>query len=147
MITTKCLRLNCSASTASDCSTVLTDKCLAITMSAPTDPLLALKQGIKFHSTISYSSDSLQIVIGDNSFPKSSPTRYRKAGAPSDFYPLEAVYLAWLLKDAPGAEYMKQVREYGLLVGFVSITERKHVVEWLEGKTSDQDRVAPSCEP
>jgi parafibromin len=83
--------------------------------------------------------------MGDNVFPKSSPTRYRKAGG--DFYSIEAIYLAWLLKDATGAEYMKQTREHGLTVGFVSVTERKHVVDWLEGRTSDQDRVVPlDCE-
>jgi len=43
---------------------------------------------------------------------------------------------------------MKQTREHGLTVGFVSVTERKHVVDWLEGKTSDQDRVVPlDCPP
>ena len=51
--------------------------------------------------------------------------------------------MAWLLRDAPGAEYMKQAREHGLAVGFVSVTERKHVVDWLEGKVQDSDRIAP----
>jgi len=37
------------------------------------------------------------------------------------------------LRDAPGAEYyVKQVREHGPGVGFVSVTERKHVMDWLE---------------
>jgi parafibromin len=59
---------------------------------------------------------------------------------------LEAVYLAWLLRDAPGAEYMKHARENGLVVGFVSVTERKNVVDWLEAKTSDYERIAPLSE-
>lgn len=114
-------------------------------MTAKPDPLLALKQALKFQTPIEYSPHSPQLQIGDNAFPKFSPTRYRKAGG--DFYSIEAIYLAWLLKDATGAEYMKQAREYGLTVGFVSVTERKHVVDWLEGRTSDQDRVAPlDCE-
>lgn len=54
---------------------------------------------------------------------------------------MEAIYLAWLLRDAPGAEYVKQARESGLAIGFVSVTERKNVVEWLEGKVSDHERV------
>ena len=49
----------------------------------------------------------------------------------------------WPLRDAPGAEYMKQEREHGLTVGFVSLTERKHIVDWLEGKVQESDRIAP----
>ncbi|KAF9009654.1 RNA pol II accessory factor, Cdc73 family-domain-containing protein [Cyathus striatus] len=37
---------------------------------------------------------------------------------------------------------MKQAREAGLAVGFVSVTERKSVVEWLEGR-GESDRVVP----
>ncbi|KAJ7025389.1 RNA polymerase II-associated protein [Mycena alexandri] len=53
------------------------------------------------------------------SLPKSAPTRYRKPG------------------------YMKQARENGLAVGFVSVTERKNVVDWLEGKIADHERILP----
>ena len=35
---------------------------------------------------------------------------------------------------------MKQAREHGLAVGFVSVTERKHVVDWL---VQESDRIAP----
>jgi len=38
---------------------------------------------------------------------------------------------------------MKQAREHGLAVGFVSVTERKSVVDWLEGKISDHERITP----
>jgi parafibromin len=44
------------------------------------------------------------------------------------------LYLAWVLKDAAVAEYMKQARENALAHGFVGITERKKVVDWLEGR-------------
>ena len=75
--------------------------------------------------------------------PKSTPTRIRKPGAtstdpqdsPQDFISLGAVYLAWLLRDAPSAEYMKQVRENGLASGFISVTERKGLVDWLHNRT------------
>jgi hypothetical protein len=78
------------------------------------------------------------------SLPKSSPTRYRKPGtSSSDFFSVEAVYLAWLLRDAHGEEYMKQARENGLAVAFVSVTERKSVVDWLEGKIADSERIMP----
>jgi parafibromin len=36
---------------------------------------------------------------------------------------------------------MKQARESGLAVGFVSVTERKNVVDWLEGKIPDHERI------
>lgn len=36
---------------------------------------------------------------------------------------------------------MKQMRENGLTAGFVSITERKAVVEWLEGNEVSGEKV------
>ena len=122
------------------------------------DPLLALRDAIKSKTPITYLTDgqpaptllaathlSLSTSI---SLPKSSPTRYTKPGvsnpsSAADVYTLEAVYLAWLLRDAPGAEYMRQAREGGLTVGFVSVTERKSIVEWLEGKVADLERIRP----
>jgi len=42
------------------------------------------------------------------------------------------------LRDAAGAEYyMKQAREHGLGVGFVSVREREDVVDWLEPWKAD----------
>lgn len=126
-----------------------------------TDPLLALQQTIKSQIPITYSKDSepstsllsaTHLVLSPSlSILKSTPTRYRKpntssndpASAPQDFASIEAVYLAWNLRDAPGAEYMKLARESGLAVGFVSVTERKSLVEWLEGKLATHERIAP----
>jgi parafibromin len=123
------------------------------------DALLTLQQAIKSKTPVTYSKDSeptpsllsaTDLVISPGyTFSKSTPTRYRKPGTssndpsskPQDFFSLEAVYLAWLLRDAPGAEYMKQARESGLAVGFVSVTERKNVVDWLEGKIPDHERI------
>ncbi|KAG1853489.1 RNA pol II accessory factor, Cdc73 family-domain-containing protein [Suillus subalutaceus] len=119
------------------------------------DPLLALRHAIKTKSPITYVANSeptasllaaSHIVLSPTlSLPKSTTTRYSKPGTsaslPSDFFTLEAVYLAWLLRDAPAAEYMKQARDSGLAVGFVSVTERKSIVEWLEGKVNDLKRI------
>lgn len=126
------------------------------TMSTEVDPLLALRQAIKSRTQITYSNDSgpcssllnaTQLVLSDKPFPKAGRTRYRKPDTPSEFYLLDALYVAWLLREAPGAEYMKQLREHGLSAGFVSVTERKHVTDWLEGKISDNERIAPlACE-
>ncbi|KAI3621871.1 rna polymerase ii accessory cdc73 family [Moniliophthora roreri] len=124
---------------------------------AASDPLLTLRQAIHSKSPITFSQDSepcqnlakaTHIVIAGQSFSKTIPTRFLKVSAssstsPNDAYTLEAVYLAWSLKSAPVAEYMKKAREGGLLTGFVSVTERKGVVDWLEGTTEVHERVAP----
>jgi len=116
------------------------------------DPLLALRQAVKSKSNITFTAngqptDSLRdashiSLSSDISLPKSTPTRYKKPGS-QEVYSLEALYLTWLLRSAPGAEYMKQARENGLTSGFVSVTERKNVVEWLEGRASDGDKLVP----
>ena len=125
-------------------------------MSIESDPLLALRKAVKSRTEITYSNDSgpsssfpnaTQLVLNGKPFPKASRTRYQKPDTPSEFYLLDALYVSWLLREAPGAEYMKQLREYGLSAGFVSVTERKHVTDWLEGKISHNERIAPlSCE-
>ncbi|EGN96347.1 hypothetical protein SERLA73DRAFT_59315 [Serpula lacrymans var. lacrymans S7.3] len=128
-------------------------------MSSTTDLLVSLSQTIKAKLPVAYAkgTDPVSSIVSathlilppDLSVPKSSPTRYRKPGtsstdpsiSPQDFFSLEAIYLAWLLRDAPGAEYNRQSREHGLALGFVSITERKNVVDWLEGRTSENERI------
>ncbi|KAH9842453.1 RNA polymerase II-associated protein [Rhodofomes roseus] len=130
-------------------------------MNTSTDPLVALRGAIKAQSNITYSDGSnstsslasaTHIVLSPtSSFPKSTLTRLRKPGAssvnptpsPRTFFTLQAVYLAWLLRKSSVAEYVKQAREHGLTVGFVSVTERKNVVDWLEGKTSELDGLVP----
>lgn len=134
-------------------------------MDSTTDNLLALRTAIKSKSQITYAIGTEQIpsfsaashlVLSPTvSLPKSQPTRLRRPGTassdpstnPEDFFSTEAVYIAWLLRDASGAEYMKQARESGLAVGFVSVTERKSVVDWLEGKASSHPNIVPlACE-
>ncbi|KAJ7796140.1 RNA polymerase II-associated protein [Mycena olivaceomarginata] len=127
-------------------------------MNNDADALLALRQAIKAKTTITYAQngepcqnllDATHLVVSPTcSLQKSAPTRYRKSGVAAvagsdDFFSVEAIYLAWLLQSAPGADYMKQARENGLAVGFVSVTERKNVVAWLEGKISENDRIVP----
>lgn len=126
-------------------------------MAATTDPLLALRQAIKSKTRIGYVSSSGDVVptlqdatalrlSGSLTLPKATPSRFRKPTAtgaePGDFVSLEALYVAWLARDAPVAEYMRYVREAGV-GAFVSITERKGVVEWLEGRVTEHERIAP----
>ncbi|KAK1217288.1 accessory factor associated with RNA polymerase II [Marasmius sp. AFHP31] len=125
---------------------------------AESDPLLALRQAVQNKSSITFSQNSepcsslasaTHIVISGRAFPKAASTRFLTgSGASSssssrDTYSLAALYLAWTHKNSPGAEYMKQAREGGLLTGFVSVTERKGVVDWLEGTAGDQGRIQP----
>ena len=85
-------------------------------------------------------------------FSKNTPTRLRKVGSsatdptsePDGFFMLEAVYLAWLLRDTPGGEYMKQAREHGFPAGgFVGLTERKGIVDWLKRAVAVLDSIIP----
>ena len=85
-------------------------------------------------------------------FPKNTPTRLRKVGSsatdpasePDGFFMLEAVYLAWLSRDTPGGEYMKQAREHGFPAGgFVGLTERKGIVDWLKRAVTVLDSIVP----
>jgi hypothetical protein len=85
-------------------------------------------------------------------FPKNTPTRFRKVGSsatdpasePDGFFMLEAVYLAWLSRDTPGGEYMKQAREHGFPAGgFVGLTERKGIVDWLKRAVTVLDSIVP----
>ncbi|KAJ3569996.1 hypothetical protein NP233_g4689 [Leucocoprinus birnbaumii] len=127
-------------------------------MSSP-DVLNALRQAIKSKNPITFSnaqgpcsslSAATHIDLPSGSILKSAATRYGKAGSdgtsPQDCYTAEALYLAWSLRDAAVAEYMKQTRENGLTAGYVSITERKTVVDWLEGRIPDHDRIGPAPE-
>ncbi|KAH9961006.1 RNA polymerase II-associated protein [Russula dissimulans] len=87
--------------------------------------------------------------------PKNAPTRLRRVGSsatdpasePDGFFMLEAVYLAWSLRDASGGEYMKQAREHGLPAGgFVGLTERKSIVDWLRRVVTVLDSIVPLSE-
>jgi parafibromin len=124
------------------------------------DALLALRNALKSQSTISYTAKGEQvsslaaathIVLPSKALPKSTATRFRKPGVsgsdpttgPEDFFTLDAIYVTWLLKDASVTEYMKQARDNGLTGGLVSVTERKGVVDWLEGKVASHPNVVP----
>ncbi|KAF9521177.1 hypothetical protein BS47DRAFT_1311144 [Hydnum rufescens UP504] len=124
------------------------------------DPLLALRQAISSQSPITYLNDNngpcdtLQqaawLVAGpDVKISKVAPTRFQKPNAttrdwvrhPEDFFAAQAVLLVWLTRDVPGGEYLKQAREMFAGAGFVSVTDRKPLVEWLEGKLDMLERI------
>ncbi|KAF8832106.1 hypothetical protein HHX47_DHR1000999 [Lentinula edodes] len=134
-------------------------------MSSTLDALLAFRQAIQSHNqTILLSSPSTSTPVESLSqathiqispseiFPKSTPTRWRKGSSSTstssltlnDLYTLEAIYLAYQLKSLPAPNYTKQAREDGLGIGMVSVTERKIVVDWLEGNSDSSERLVES---
>lgn len=84
------------------------------------------------------------ITLSGIVLPKDTVTRFRKSTSSpaTDGYTLAALYTVWHLRDAAAAEYMRQTREAGV-TSFVSITERKGVVDWLEGRKTEDERIAP----
>ncbi|KDQ18645.1 hypothetical protein BOTBODRAFT_104124 [Botryobasidium botryosum FD-172 SS1] len=123
------------------------------------DALLLLRNSIKSNSQITYENDdgscdtlsaATTLVLSDGfKIAKTTPTRFRKPTSqstdpnanPEGFYTAEAILLTWLLRDAAAGDYMRQAREAGLAVGFVSVTDRKAVVDWLEEKTQTHERI------
>ena len=130
------------------------------TMSWSPDALLSLQRAIKSKTQVKFTDAAsnpvaslpaaTHIQLQHGPLPKSAPTRLRKPGgsasdppdSPEEFFSLCAVYLAWANRDASGAEYLRQARENGLGAGgFVSVTERKSVVDWLEGRIPHLDNI------
>lgn len=123
------------------------------------DPLNALRAAVKAKFPIlpveAYNApapslrEATHLRLSDTlTLQKTQPTRLRRTAAssardpeaqPDEFFTLEAVYLAWALRDASGAEYMKQARD----LVFVGVTERKHVADWVDGRIPDYDRIVP----
>ncbi|KAL5533452.1 CDC73 [Sanghuangporus sanghuang] len=138
-------------------------------MSTQPDPLNTLRDATRGKQLITYANnsgacqslaDASSIVFRPSpsssntiSFPKDTPTRILKPDRdprditpqsdPNAFFRLDAVLLAWLLRNASVGEYMQRVRESKLLGAFVSNTDRKGLAEWLDGKTATYKGVVP----
>ncbi|KAI4518664.1 hypothetical protein K525DRAFT_259308, partial [Schizophyllum commune Loenen D] len=121
-------------------------------MADASDPLLALREAIKSKSPITFSKDGASVpslasathihLSPSLTLPRSTPTRWKKTG--NETYTLDALYLVHQLQGASGGEYMKQARENGMTVGMVSITERKAVLDYLEGRIDDHPSIIHS---
>lgn len=98
----------------------------------------------------SIGSATTHIVLSpDVTAPRSAPTRFRRSAsstatdpqaAPGDFVSLEALLLVWSLKAASASDYMRQARA---VPGYIAVTERRAIVEWLEGRRSEHDNIVP----
>ncbi len=87
---------------------------------------------------------------------KTTPTRWRRPQPVSDaitqpamdpvaepqrFFALETLVLCWVTRNESAATYMRQATTE--VPVYISLTERKGVIDWLDGKTGDHERIAP----
>lgn len=128
-----------------------------------TDPLLALQDAIKRNEAITYLKDgapvqslkaATHVKLGSAAvMPKSTPTRWRRptsdkealamdpSADPSKFFALDSIALTWNTRTEPAAVYMRQATTE--VVIYVQLTDRRPVLDWLEGKIQNHDRLAP----
>nr|ASF90230.1 hypothetical protein SPAR01680 [Bartheletia paradoxa] len=88
-------------------------------------------------------SSSTHLLIptpsGDISFPRTTPTRLKRSTG--DPYALDALYFAVTNRDASARDYMHEVTGTGI-TGFVSVLDRRNVVEFMTGaKETHRDLV------
>lgn len=93
-------------------------------------PTLPLATYISFPQTSSSPVDIL----------KDTPTRYTsKAGSTDEFYNLGQLWLAWTERESGVREYLIKGQATG--VGYVSVADRRGVVEYLTGEGDSGGRV------
>lgn len=71
--------------------------------------------------------------------PKDAPTRYARTDAREDFYSVGQLWLAWTERDTGVREYLMKGQAAG--VGYVAITDRRGVVDFLQGSSDGGARV------
>ncbi|SCV74674.1 BQ2448_7703 [Microbotryum intermedium] len=136
------------------------------------DPLLVLRSVLSadpgsridyldhtFEPTASLSSATHLVLPSTpaRTFPKSIPTRFTSASATATgtgtgtggdsatTYDLATLVFAWLSRDQGVGEYLKNARDEQ--VGFVAITDRRTVLDYLAGKLSDAQLGTRIIEP
>ncbi|GAA6061513.1 hypothetical protein JCM10212_004503 [Sporobolomyces blumeae] len=90
-------------------------------------------------TAISFPASSTTTASRPASFPKQTPTRFYSVPNPtsdSPTYDLATLLFGFQNRDAPTAEYLRLARQDG--VGFISVTDRKLVIEYLSGKGDEQ---------
>ena len=82
-------------------------------------------------------------AFGATSLPKKTPTAFRKSGRSADFYLLDALMLVVNNPSMQVKEYLRTARENGIQP--VSVLDKKEVLNYLTGKTSQSDRIDASA--
>ncbi|WVW86789.1 hypothetical protein I302_108843 [Kwoniella bestiolae CBS 10118] len=127
-------------------------------MAAPPDPLDLLRQSIisSLPPTLLTSSSSAASTLAEASFlsfppippltdsptsiAKDTSTRYTsKAGSKDEFYNAGQLWLAWNERESGVRDYLIKGQAGG--VGYVAITDRRGVVEYLTGESQGTGRV------
>ncbi|KAK1923701.1 RNA pol II accessory factor, Cdc73 family-domain-containing protein [Papiliotrema laurentii] len=73
---------------------------------------------------------------------KETPTRYTsKAGSTNEFYNVAQLWLAWTERESGVRDYLVKGQAGG--VGYVSVADRRGVVEFLQSEEGVSDRVLP----
>jgi hypothetical protein len=113
-------------------------------LSASEETVFELSQAV----SISFPSPS-----GRTSIPKTAPTRLHNGPidlsnppkppeeSPSEYYDVGALLIAFLNKDKPVGDYIREASKQG--VTLVGTVERRSVVEYLAGKNDGEGRVLP----
>lgn len=70
---------------------------------------------------------------------KDAATRYARTDAREDFYNVGQLWLAWTEREAGVRDYLQKGQAAG--VGYVAITDRRGVVDFLQGVTDGGVRV------
>lgn len=123
-----------------------------------TDVLNALRDAISRNQPITFldgSTPSTSLTPGTThivlsptlTVPRNTPTRFRRSATstatdpeanPKDFVSLEALLLVWTLRSSAAGDYVRQARA---VPGYVAVTDRKGIVEWLEGKRAEHENI------
>ncbi|KAG9001585.1 accessory factor associated with RNA polymerase II [Tulasnella sp. JGI-2019a] len=131
----------------------------------PAYVLLSLRAAIRDKQPISYLkngtpcssiSEATHIAISPNlTLPKTAVTRWRRpldpsaasasvamdpALEPHRFFPLDAILITWTTRHDNAATYMRQATTE--VQAYVSLTERRTVLDWLEAKIPDPEKLA-----
>ncbi|KAB5595192.1 Cell division control protein 73 [Ceratobasidium theobromae] len=123
-----------------------------------TDVLNALRDAISRNQPITFldgSTPSTSLTPGTTHIVlsptltvlRNTPTRFRRSATstatdpeanPKDFVSLEALLLVWTLRSSAAGDYVRQARA---VPGYVAVTDRKGIVEWLEGKRAEHENI------
>ncbi|KAL7424950.1 accessory factor associated with RNA polymerase II [Cryptotrichosporon argae] len=109
----------------------------SIALSTPATLLTAASDPASTLADAAYLSFALP--SGPVNLPKDAPTRYARTAGRTDFYTLGQLWLAWTEKDTGVRDYLVKGQAAG--TGYVGITDRRGVVEYLQGEGDGAGRV------
>lgn len=90
------------------------------------------------------------ICIQGHDFPRSTATRYLSAASTADpsatadreFYPLDAIYFAYIKQELPHHEYFQECQRLGIAP--VSLVFKRDLFDYLSGKSDSSAHIEKS---